>query len=147
MLKQASAKSRSGVLSKNTLRIIRVTCSLLFDAATRARVGDGSHLIDVNPSRGIKLGTSAPHADEQSTIRVMDYTQVVRFLRAAKTHCTQRDYTLFHTLADTGVRPGEALALEWPDVDIDGRKLRIERAVTLGGQISQRRPAAPGWCH
>ena len=44
----------------------------------------------------------------------MGYTQVVRFLRATKTHCTQPDYTLFHTLADTGVRRGEALALEWP---------------------------------
>ena len=34
------------------------------------------------------------------------------------------------TLADTGVRPGEALALRWEDFDEVGRSLTIERAVS-----------------
>jgi hypothetical protein len=79
MLEQASVKSRSGALSKNTLRIIRATCSLLFDAA----MNGPDPLIEANPCQGIKLGTLTK-ADRQRIIRAMDYTQIVRFLRAAK---------------------------------------------------------------
>jgi hypothetical protein len=52
MLRQAGAKSRAGALSRNTLRIIRATCSLLFDQATRVRTRDGDHLLTANPCRG-----------------------------------------------------------------------------------------------
>jgi integrase len=131
LLQQASTKSRSGVLSKNTLRIIRATCSLLFEAAMMERPVS---LIDANPCRGVKLGTLS-QADRQRTIRSMTYEQVVRFLRTAKRHCSRRDYTLFHTLADTGLRPSEALALQWPDIDTSARTVRVERAVTIGRQI------------
>jgi integrase len=34
------------------------------------------------------------------------------------------------TLADAGLRPGEALALRWEDFDEVGRALTIERAVS-----------------
>ena len=148
MLQQASAKSRSGALSRNTLRIIRAACSLLFDDATRARTPDGAHLIDANPCRGIKLrhlGVLSQQPQKPRTIRAMTHEQVSRFLSVAKRQCpypqptdrwlSVRDYTLFHTLTDTGLRPSEALALQWPDINIEARTLRVERAVNLGRQI------------
>jgi integrase len=135
LLQQASVKSRSGALSKNTLRIIRATCSLLFEAAMNERPVS---LIDANPCRGVKLGTLS-QADRRRTIRAMTIEQLRRFLRVAKQHCTRRDYALFHVLADTGLRPSEALGLRWPDIDTTGRTLSVERAVTLGGQIRTRR--------
>jgi len=40
------------------------------------------------------------------------------------------------------MRPSEALALLWSDIDIAGRAVRIERAVTLGGQIKPTKTKA-----
>jgi integrase len=132
LLKQAATKSTKGHLSKDTLRIIRATCSLLFKGAIKAK------LIDTNPCADLdlKLGTLS-QADRQRSIRPMTYAQLARFLRAAKQHAVRRDYTVFLTLAETGMRPSEALALQWQDLDTDERALRIERAVTLGGQIKR----------
>jgi len=59
-------------------------------------------------------------ADEESGV---DHQNA---LRAAR-----RDAALFLTLADTGVRPGEVLALRWDDFDSATRALRIERAISL----------------
>jgi integrase len=49
---------------------------------------------------------------------------------------------VFLTLAETGMRPSECLALRWDDVDIARRRLRIERAVTLGGEIKPTKTKA-----
>lgn len=105
LLKQANLKSRTGSLSRNTLRIIRAVSLSLLDAATRERIKDGSRLIDTNPYRGIKLSNlfgaaSQPQVDGPSTIRVMDCPEIARFLHAAKRHYARRDYTLFLVLSD-----------------------------------------------
>ena len=38
---------------------------------------------------------------------------------------------MFRTLADTGLRPGEALGLKWEDLDSAPRLLHVERAISL----------------
>src|SRR5262245_32883032 len=83
MLQSCSAKSRAGVLSRNTLRIIRDTCSSLFDQATRVRTRDGDHLLRGSPCSGVKL---TPQASRPRSIRAMTYEQVEQFLKAAKRH-------------------------------------------------------------
>ena len=45
---------------------------------------------------------------------------------------TTRYYPLFLTLARTGCRPGEALALRWMDVNFQTREILIERALSAG---------------
>ena len=45
---------------------------------------------------------------------------------------TKRDALVFLTLADAGLRPGEALALRWEDIDVAGRLVHVERAVSGG---------------
>jgi integrase len=44
----------------------------------------------------------------------------------------RRDYVLMLLYADTGVRPGEAPPLRWPDFDPAARTLTVERAVSDG---------------
>ena len=39
---------------------------------------------------------------------------------------------LFFTLAGTGMRLGEALALQWGDVDVFAREIRVVRALSAG---------------
>lgn len=43
-----------------------------------------------------------------------------------------QDAELFRVLAYTGLRVGEALALRWSDVDLDGRRVVVQRAVSGG---------------
>src|SRR3989442_11522756 len=127
MLQHAVTKSTKGQLSKNTLRIIRATSSLVFkDAIKRLK-------LDANPCADLDLGTLS-QAERQQSVRdrVMTYAQLAQVLRAAKQHCTRRDSMVFLALAECGARPSEVLALRWSDVDIDRRTLRVERPVSLG---------------
>jgi len=62
----------------------------------------------------------------------MTAAQLEMFLARAKMDSSRRDWTLLLTLADAGLRPGEALALRWEDFDEAGRSLNVERAVSDG---------------
>ena len=42
-----------------------------------------------------------------------------------------RHYPLFLLLARTGLRPGEAFALQWGDLDFRARERRVERSWSL----------------
>jgi integrase len=54
---------------------------------------------------------------------------------AAAKRRDRREHVMFLTLADGGLRPGEALALQWEDVDLNDRTVNIERALSRGGRI------------
>ena len=62
----------------------------------------------------------------------MSYEQLAVFLAAAQAGGSRRDAALVLTLAEAGLRPGEAVALQWPDLDLAGRTLRVARAVSCG---------------
>ena len=78
--------------------------------------------------------------------------KIVRFfseeeIKLILENCTERLYPIFLTLANTGMRKGELLNLEWPDIDFEARKIRIrikdfwtpktgeERDVPLNNQL------------
>ena len=56
-------------------------------------------------------------------------------MRAAS---SPRDATLISVLAYAGLRPGEALALQWRDVR--EQTILVERAISLGEEKDTRRP-------
>lgn len=53
-----------------------------------------------------------------------------RFLAAAR---DDPWFAVFSLLLDTGLRPGEALALKWSDVDLMARQLTVRRTLTRSG--------------
>ena len=62
----------------------------------------------------------------------MTVDQLAVFLKAGE----KNHYGLLYLfLADTGARPGEALALRWTDLDLPARQVTIERAAERGGRI------------
>jgi integrase len=64
-------------------------------------------------------------------VKAFDPAQLDQLLTA----CRARDaalYPLLLTLARTGMRPGEAYAMRWEDVDLGRAEIRIERAVSRG---------------
>jgi integrase len=131
----ARAAKRDGTpLSKNSRRLIRATCSVLLGDAVEEGIISSNPVIGL-ARKGRKHASTLSPADRQRSIRPLSYEQLALCLRAAQQHCSKRDALLFLALADTGMRPSEALALRWPDLDTIGRTIQVERAVTLGGKI------------
>jgi len=66
--------------------------------------------------------------------------QLSRFLAAVQQK-VPRFYPLFFFLSRTGLRLGEARGLQWGDLDLERREVRVERAVSTDGQVDTRRAA------
>ncbi len=114
-------------LSHNTVRIMHATLR----AMLRAAVDDG--VLSLNPAEklGRQLHLVVPKAVRQEEIKSMTREQRQRFLTTAAQEAP-RYYPLFFTLAGTGLRLGEALALQWEDLDGLARELRVTRAWSRG---------------
>ncbi len=70
-----------------------------------------------------------------------DEEQVKLFLGEAKRSPPHGLYCLFLTLRTTGVRPGEALGLRWPDVDLTTGAITIrQKFYRLGGSKREGEP-------
>jgi integrase len=78
-------------------------------------------------SRALKL-SKGQAGDDEGEIVAFDRDQLPAFLAAVP----PRYFPVFLTLARTGIRPGEALGLQWGDVDLTSRKARITRTWSRG---------------
>lgn len=58
--------------------------------------------------------------------------QLIQFLHFLEQENNLKRSTLFHLLAFTGMRKGEAFALQWKDIDFETQELRITKAVKRG---------------
>ncbi len=124
-------KRRAG-LSKNTVRLIRATLSVLLGDAVDDELLETN--VTVGGRRGRRRAETMNAADRVKAIKPMSLEQLATLLAVADASSSRRDAMLFLTLADAGLRPGEALALTWEDFDVVDRTVRIERAVS-GGRI------------
>jgi integrase len=141
-IKTLLAKKRQDGLSKNSVRLIRATVSVILGDA----VEDG--ILRVNPASGIgRRGRKRPDTITQTerlqNIRVMSYDQLATFLVFAFARFSRRLFALFLTMADAGVRPGECCGVHWQDFDPMRRTLRVERAVTNSGRIKSTKTGEP----
>ena len=110
-------------LTKNTVRNIHATLR----AMLRAAVDDG--LLTSNPAEklGRQLRLVTPKVTRQENIKSMTREQRQCFLAHAQQDWPHL-YPLFATLAGTGMRLGEVVALQWSDINYLSREIRIERA-------------------
>ena len=130
MIKAFLAQKRAAGLSKNSVRLIRSTLSVMLSDA----VDDG--IILANPALHLGRGhrgrsDSTTPGDRQRTIRPMSRDQLSSFLAIAREH-GHRYAPLFLLLPHTGLRPGEAFALPWEDVDFTARQIHVKRALSAG---------------
>jgi integrase len=130
------AKKRAGGLSKNSVRLIRATLSVMLSDA----VDDG--ILMVNPALGInRKGRKSPDSmskkDWRKSVKAMTHEQLSTFLAFSAARCSRRIHALHLLLADAGPRPGEACGVQWSDLDVVGLTLRVERSVTDGGRIKE----------
>ncbi len=80
-------------------------------------------MIALNPTSRVKK----PKAS-QVEICPLNADQVRIFLEEAR---ADRLYSLYVALLDTGVRPGELFALEWPDVDFERGRVVITKSLAV----------------
>lgn len=130
-VKELLTRKRAEGLAKDTVRLIRATLSsLLADAFDEG-------IVLANAAQGIRIrkaGDTVSPAERLKRIRPMTYEQLDVFLNAAREYCPPRDCSFFLTMADTGLRPGEAVGLQWDDFDSAKRELHVQRAITEDGE-------------
>jgi len=102
-------------------RSVRLAHTALSQALSQA-VSWG--LLTVNPTTGATIPTGKPKEKN-----VLTASERARFLQVAEAS----DYRVFYrTLIDTGLRPGEACALLWTDVDFSRETISVQRTMTRG---------------
>ncbi|MFI4914879.1 MAG: tyrosine-type recombinase/integrase [Phycisphaerales bacterium JB060] len=105
-------------LSARTVRITHTALNQVLKQAVRWKY------VQTNVAAEATL-PQVPEPEKASLSR----TERTRFLQA----CEQSFYGAFYAcMLDTGLRPGEACALKWDDVDFDLARIRVNRAVTKG---------------
>ena len=127
---------------KNSLSVLRRVYSLHVKEADLLR----------NPASGIGAlikRVDRRHAQESSEVEFWEQGEVETILQIANEHEPQFA-TLFHFLVATGARRGEALGLQWGDIDFATNSVSIRRAITGSGLTtpksgrSRRLRMAPG---
>jgi integrase len=103
-------------LGESTIRSAYTILRAVLDAAVR----DGA--LGINPSAAIRR-PKVTHREAH----YLTPDQVADLLQAAE---AGRYTSLFALLVHTGLRRGEALALRWTDVDLDGDALRVRWTLT-----------------
>jgi integrase len=126
-IKNLLAEKLNRGLSRNSVRIIHATLRAMLNAAA----DDG--VIAANPAAklGRQLRLVVPAETRQEQIKALTKNQLSAFFQAAA-QSTPRYHPLFLTLALTGMRLGEALGLQWDDLQLDAGEIRIARAISNG---------------
>lgn len=70
-------------------------------------------------------------AQTKQTINFLNDMQQEVFLNEAK-NCPETYYAFFYTALKTGMRRGELLALEWPDIDFKTGRIRVNKQIYRG---------------
>lgn len=99
------------------------TVSCLFEKAVASR------LILFNPCKGVVASTPKnfnPKSKEEKEEKYLSDYEIELFFDACK---NTRYYELFYILLHTGMRIGEACALEWKDIDFENGFINIDKTI------------------
>lgn len=116
----------SAQYSKNYVDSIVASTNMIFKYANDMR------LIKAMPSEGIKRPKKRVSVEELEDIEIhkkfLEKDELFQFLEVAKYHHSpQNSFEVFTTLAYTGMRAGELLALKWSDIDFENNTISITK--------------------
>ena len=116
----------SSQYSKNYVDSIVASTNMIFKYAYDMK------LIKVLPSEGIKrpkkIRTVEELEDTEIHKKFLEKDELFQFLEVAKNnHAPLNSFQVFTTLAYTGLRAGELLALKWSDIDFDNNTISITK--------------------
>lgn len=115
---------REGTLKPKTLRNHLALLHRLFEDAQEA-----GHLAvnRLHKSRALRR-PKALRPEDEGEVEILDATEVNRLLDKIEAHYVP----LYVTLVSTGMRLGEALGLQWGDIDWSAQQIRIRRSLWKG---------------
>lgn len=116
----------SAQYSKNYVDSIIASTNMIFKYAYEMR------LIKALPSESIKRPKKKVSVEELEDIEIhkkfLEKDELFQFLEVAKYHHSpQNSFEVFTTLAYTGMRAGELLALKWSDIDFENNTISITK--------------------
>jgi integrase len=118
------AKLAAGLSSTTTGHCIRLLSVFFADLVER-------QLAPVNPVRGLPRATRRLYKNAHDP-RTTPFLERQADIAALYRTLEQPFATVFAIGVLAGLRPGETLALEWGDVDLDARRLTVRRQVRSG---------------
>ncbi len=118
-------------LASNTVAVMHCTVRAMLNAA----VDDGVILANPAARLGRQLRLRQPLGARQDEIKAMTEEQLAGFLAVSERD--HRHSPLVLLLARTGMRLGEALGLQWEDVDFPDRQIRVARTLYAGGRVER----------
>lgn len=111
-------------VSRDTVRLALAPLRAMLQDATE------EGLIRSNPAAGIRLPRPAVVDEDTGDEQAKALTEVE--LRALLAHVATARALVVRTLAESGLRVGEALALRWQDVDFGRCRVQVRRTVYEG---------------
>jgi integrase len=130
-------------LARNNVRAMHATLRVMLQGAR------DTGLIRNNPALGLgkKLNLEKPLEARNEDIKAhpgFDAEQLTRFLITAA-RVAPTFVPLFQTLAFTGMRLGEALGLQWVDVDFTRHQILVQRTIGRGGRTGSPKSRKDRW--
>lgn len=111
------------LFSSNYISSIHSSANMVFTYAYE------NNLISTVPSKDIKLPKKKKTVEELEVQNInekfLEKEELEEFLLVAKKEGLESDLLTFSTLAYTGLRIGEMIALKWNDIDINNLTLRV----------------------
>lgn len=110
--------------SKRTVEIIRGT---MYSAMQKAKILKKVH---DNPCTDVSIYSAKEKREKENktAIKFIPFEKIETFLDAALFD-NYTYYIFFRFLIETGVRKGEALALQWSNVDLNSNRIRIVQSI------------------
>lgn len=127
--------------SLSTARVDRIA-AVLSGIFSHAEMDD---VVDGNPMRrnGRRFRKAMRGHDEGSgSPNPFGERELTRYLATVREHHA-RYYVWALTMALTGIRLGESMALAWGDIDHDGRRIEIRRTVNIKGTLDTPKNGKP----
>lgn len=125
LAKSENRRSPGRSIARGTARETLRTLSAILSTAEE----DG--LIPANPCRRLGKYLSQTMGEEAQEIEVFTREELRQLLSVAEDRCPEY-YPFILCLARTGMRLGEAMALEWRDVDFANRLILVRRSLRRG---------------